>query len=210
MSGIEQVQGGKANDTITQLPGSTAGLFAFGGAGNDTLIGASGPDLLMGQAGVDFMSAGAGADTLIANDGERETLDCGTNPAGAPDSATRDASELSVRNCESSQVGKLSLKKRGDTVDVSWTHPKAWKQLRSVTVRVLDEQREIGTVKINPRAERLVAGGAVELGRSSALRHQGKTVTARLALRVDKAFAGRKLAFAVEAVDVDGRRQVER
>ena len=123
---------------------------------------------------------------------------------------TRDAAETSIRNCENSQVGKLSLKARGSTVDVSWTHPKAWKKLRSVTVRVLDEEREIGTVKINPRAERLVASGAVELGGKSALRHQGKTVSARLALRVDEAFAGRKLAFQVEAVDVDGRRQVER
>ena len=40
----------------------------------------------MGEAGVDFMNAGAGADTMIANDGERDTIDCGTNPAGAPDS----------------------------------------------------------------------------------------------------------------------------
>jgi hypothetical protein len=207
---IEQVEGGKAGDTIAMAPGSTVGLFAFGGPGNDTLIGASGADLLMGQAGVDFMSGAAGADTLIANDGERDTLDCGTNLAGAPDSATRDAVEASVRGCESSQVGKLSLKARGTTVDVSWTHPKAWKKLRSVTVLVLDGQREIGAVEIKPRAGRMAASGDVELGRRSALRHQGKTVSARLALQVDEAFAGRKLAFAVEAVDVDGRRQVER
>ena len=107
VSGVEQVEGGKAGDIISQTPGSTVGLFAFGGAGDDVLIGASGPDLLMGSAGVDFMTSGAGADTLIANDGERETIDCGTNPAGAPDSVTRDAAETSIRNCESSQVGKL-------------------------------------------------------------------------------------------------------
>ena len=95
-------------------------------------------------------------------------------PAGAPDSATRDAVETSVRNCESSQVGKLSLKARGSTVDVSWTHPKAWKKLRSVTVRVLDDRREIGTVKINPRADKLAATGAVELGRKSALTPRGQ------------------------------------
>jgi Ca2+-binding RTX toxin-like protein len=207
---VEQVEGGKAGDTITQAPNSTIALFAFGGPGGDALVGALGPDLLMGQAGADFIGGGAGADTLIANDGERDTLDCGTNPAGSPDSATRDAVETLVRGCEDSEVGKLSLKARGSTVDVSWTHPKAWKKLRSVTVRVLDEQREIGAIKIKPRAGRLLASGSVELGRRSALRHQGKTVSARLALRVDEAFAGRKLAFQVEAVDVDGRRQVER
>jgi Ca2+-binding RTX toxin-like protein len=203
---IEQVEGGKAGDTITMAPGSAVGLHAFGGPGNDTLVGASGPDVLMGQAGSDFMNGLAGADALVANDGERDTLDCGTGV----DTATRDAAETSVRGCESSQVGKLSLKARGGIVDVSWTHPKAWKRLRSVTVRVLDGQQEIGAVTIAPRADRLTASGAVELGRRTALRHQGKTVSARLALKVDEAFAGRKLAFAVEAVDVDGRRQVER
>jgi hypothetical protein len=207
---VEQVEGGKAGDTIIQASNSTVGLHAFGGAGNDTMIGALGPDLLMGQAGRDFITGGAGADALIANDGERDTLDCGSNPAGSPDSLTRDATEASIRGCEDSEVGKLSLKARGSTVDVSWTHPKAWKKLRSVTVRVLDSQREIGAIKIKPRAGRLVASGDVELGRRSELRHQGKTVSARLALRVDEAFAGRKLAFQVEAVDVDGRRQVER
>jgi Ca2+-binding RTX toxin-like protein len=207
---IEQVEGGKAADTISMAAGSNVALFAFGGPGNDTLIGANGPDLLMGQAGADFMGGNAGADTLLASDGERDQLDCGTNLATAPDSASRDAVETFIRNCESSQVGKLSLKARGSTVDVSWTHPKAWKKLRSVTVRVLDEQREIGAIEIKPRAGRLVASGAVELGRRSTLRHEGKTVSARLALQVDEAFAGRTLAFAVEAVDVDGRRQVER
>ena len=75
---------------------------------------------------------------------------------------------------------------------------------------MLDDRREIGTVKINPRADKLAATGAVELGRKSALTREGKTVSAKLALKVDKAFAGRKLAFEVEATDVDGRRQVER
>ena len=83
-------------------------------------------------------------------------------------------SETSIRNCENSEVGKLSLKARGSTVDVSWTHPEAWKQLRSITVRVLDAQREIGTVKINPRAGKLAATGAVELGRKSALTRGGQ------------------------------------
>ena len=63
VSGVEQAEGGKAGDIISQIPGSTVGLSAFGGAGDDVLIGASGPDLLMGSAGVDFMTSGAGADT---------------------------------------------------------------------------------------------------------------------------------------------------
>ena len=75
---------------------------------------------------------------------------------------------------------------------------------------MLDDTREIGTVEIAPRSSKLVAKGAVKLGRESALTRAGKTVSAKLALKVDKAFAGRKLAFEVEATDVDGRRQVAR
>ena len=74
---------------------------------------------------------------------------------------------------------------------------------------MLDAEREIGTVKIDPSAR----GWPPTAPSSSAARRlsrEGKTVSARLELKVDAAFARRKLAYAVEAVDVDGRRQVER
>ena len=41
------------------------------------------------------MTAGAGADTLIANDGERDTIDCGTNPRRLARLRERDAIETS-------------------------------------------------------------------------------------------------------------------
>jgi hypothetical protein len=203
--GVERVFGGRADDTVVQLPGSTLGLQVFGGAGNDSLLGASGADLLDGGSGLDTLIAGLGADTILAGDGERDSIDCG----GSVDSATTDVRENSIKGCESSSVGKLALRASGSDVRVSWTHPKAWRKLRTVTVRVLDAEREIGTVTIDPKRSRLSADGAVELGRSR-LSREGKTVSARLKLKVDAAFAHRKLAYAVEAVDVDGRRQVER
>jgi hypothetical protein len=54
------------------------------------------------------------------------------------------------------------------------------------------------------------AEGSVRGCENSRVGREGRTVSARLALKVDEAFAGRKLAFEVEANDVDGRRQVER
>jgi hypothetical protein len=46
--------------------------------------------------------------------------------------------------------------------------------------------------------------------RDTRLTRNGKTVTARLALRIDASMAGQKLAFEVEATDIRGRRQLER
>jgi hypothetical protein len=76
-------------------------------------------------------------------------------------------------------------------------------------VRVLDAERQVGEITIDPRRERLAARGDVELGRSSLVR-EGKRVSAQQKLKVDGALAGKQLAFEVEAVDVDGSRQVER
>jgi hypothetical protein len=47
------------------------------------------------------------------------------------------------------------------------------------------------------------------LRRRTHLAHKGKDVSARLAVRLDRGLAGRKLRVAVEAVDVRGARQLE-
>ena len=46
--------------------------------------------------------------------------------------------------------------------------------------------------------------------RGSRIAHKGKTVSARLALRLDRSLASRRLRVEVEAVDVRGVRQRER
>ena len=43
----------------------------------------------------------------------------------------------------------------------------------------------------------------------SRVTHHGKTVTAKLALRLPRSLAGQNLRLAVEATDRDGHRQVE-
>ncbi|MCG3170260.1 MAG: hypothetical protein CALGDGBN_01799 [Pseudomonadales bacterium] len=60
-SGIENVIGGNANDSIT---GSTVANMLSGGNGNDTILGGAGPDTLVGGAGADNLAGGTGNDRL--------------------------------------------------------------------------------------------------------------------------------------------------
>ncbi len=106
VTGVERVFGGRGDDIISQVPGTSIGLQIFAGPGNDTLTGAGGADFMNGDAGIDTYSSGAGADTIFAAHGDRDTIDCGSNPLTQFDRATTDASETSVRNCENSSVGR--------------------------------------------------------------------------------------------------------
>ena len=94
---------------------------------------------------------------------------------------------------------------------LSWTHPVSWRKLRTVTLRLRLGDESVARVTVRPRGERLTAAGAVALvRRATRLSHDGQTVTARLALRLDESLAGRRLTADVEAVDTRGREQVER
>lgn len=64
--GIEDLQGGAANDTLT---GDTGANRLFGGAGNDRLSGAHGDDSLYGGAGDDILVGGHGNDLLDGGPG---------------------------------------------------------------------------------------------------------------------------------------------
>jgi hypothetical protein len=69
----------------------------------------------------------------------------------------------------------------------------------------------LGDITIRPRGERIAADGAVKLVRkASRLTRKGKTVPARLAVRLDESLAGETLKAEVEATDTRGRRQLER
>jgi hypothetical protein len=65
----------------------------------------------------------------------------------------------------------------------------------------------VGEVVIRPHGKRVSGDGAVKVLRSRLVR-DGKTVAARLSLRLDESVAGRRLAAEVEAVDRRGARQV--
>jgi hypothetical protein len=91
-----------------------------------------------------------------------------------------------------------------------WTHPEAWRQLRTVEVRLHRGTDRAATIAISPRSERIQSHGKVRLvRRACAVTHRGTAVIARLAVRVPKAMAGERLRVDVEATDRDGRHQLE-
>jgi hypothetical protein len=199
-----------------------------GGSGGDILIGGGGRDVIVGGPGIDFMSGRAGVDRLVASDADRDTLDCG---ADTPDEAlVNPAGESSTTACErivtvrppvsgTGPVGSLSLRPKALHADarevarlrLSWRHPRSWRRLRLIELRLVHGHRRLGAVAIRPRGRRINARGAVRLvRRASRIKRNGKTVSARLALRLDRSLAGRRLRIEVEAVDTRRRRQIVR
>ena len=94
---------------------------------------------------------------------------------------------------------------------LSWRHPAGWKRLGKIQVRLSSNGAPVGTITIQPRAERVSAAGEVTLARrATRLAHKGKTVTAHLSVRLGESLAGQKLTAEVEATDTRGHRQIER
>jgi hypothetical protein len=123
-----------------------------------------------------------------------------------------------VAGCENGDIGVLKLTpaavkaEAGEParLQLSWRHPKSWRQLRAIELRLNMDDAQVGEITIKPRRDRIDADGAVELAGKSKLTRRGKTAAARLALRLDKSLAGQTLAAEVEATDIRGKRQVER
>jgi RTX calcium-binding nonapeptide repeat (4 copies) len=211
---VWQVSGGQADDTLRARPGSTHGVFLDGGGGDDTLEGADGPDLIYAFSGRDTVLTNGGNDMVNAKDGLADTVGCGLGD----DSADLDSLD-GFSSCETRRVGVLRLAPRsvraaaGETVRLrlSWRHPKAWRKLRTIELRLTQGALPMGTVTIRPRSERIDASGALRLDRDATrLTREGKTVTVRLALRLDRSLAGQRLRVEVEATDRRGARQLER
>lgn len=213
------MSGGNAGDTmlapLNRIDG--AGIGLDGGPGADTISGTNARDRLSGGPGTDRLNAFGGDDQLLSDDGEPvDRLFCG---AGR-DTATTDAAEATVSDCETrTVVGTMRLAPTGlqatagETAHLrlSWRHPQSWRKLRAIKLRLIRDEVPVGKVTIRPRAGRISDRGAVEVMRTrTRLTHKGKTVTARLALRLDKSLAGQTLKAEVEATDRRGRRQLER
>jgi hypothetical protein len=154
---------------------------------------------------------------LFSNDDETvDTLFCG---AGL-DEATTDATEATVRDCETrTAVGTLHLgptrlqATAGETarLRLSWRHPQGWRKLRKVELRLTRDAVRVGGITIRPRGGRISDRGAVEVIRKrTRLTRKGKTVAARLAVRLDESLAGQSLKAEVEATDTRGAHQLER
>jgi hypothetical protein len=217
---VEVVAGSNGNDLLQALPGSVAPVELLANGGSDTLVGADGPDLLVATSGRAFgresdrHTAAGGADVVLAANGQPDAIDCG---AGI-DALDRDRAESQLDGCEGARVGRLRLvprvleAKAGEVarLRLSWRHPRGWKRLRRIELRLYDGLLGVGELTIRPHSSRVSGGGSLRLvRRATRLTRRGKRVTARLALRLGHVLARGRLRAEVEAVDTRGLRQIE-
>ena len=188
------------NGTFT--PVTSMHLQLSGGDGNDSM----GGGLLAG----DRLQGDAGNDIFHTDDGQP-----GDNVTGGLglDTATIDPSDQAF-GVEKflKPVGKLALTSSPLAADgtatakLSWTHPKAWKKLRRVTLSAFDGDQRIGTVAMTPATGKITASGDLRLTEDATVTHKGKAVTAALRLAVAGA-TDRTLRLQVDATDTQGNRQ---
>jgi hypothetical protein len=203
--------GGFGNDRLAGMSvfGATTSfpLLLDGGEGNDTLFGGNANDVMLGGNGnADFLnSVGGGADVVAGGDG---TLD----------QAFVDASDtVSTVEQKIVKVGKLSGSAKtvkgeaGDTLSLplAWTHPKAWKDIRSIEAIAFDGAEKVGTIKLTPAGAVSATGELVVAKGATTIAHHGKTVTAKLGLKVAKSLKGRTLSIDIVATDKAGKTQTE-
>lgn len=202
---------------VDTLIGASGPNLLVGGGGDDTLRGNGGNDTLRGDLGADSLFGGPGLDVLDTADNIADRImDCGID---TPDTLNRDLRDVNATGCEVvNSVGVLKLTPKvisaeaGEVANVrlSWTHPKSWKQLRSVTLRLREGGEVVGQVAIRTASGKLEDKGAVRLVRGTKLVRKGKTVSARLALRVAPELADSTLEADVVATDAKGAKQVSR
>jgi hypothetical protein len=198
--GNDRLSGVSVFGQISQLP-----LTLDGQEANDTLTGGRAGDLMLGGRGNDFAHAvNEGADVVSGGDDR--------------DIAFVDPSDT-VTTVEQTlvKVGKLGGSAKtihGDagstlSLPLTWTHPKAWKNLRSVEAIMFDGAKRVGSVKLTP-AGKVSAEGSIAIAEgASKVDHHGRTVTAKLAFEVAKSLEGQTLSVDIAATDRDGKRQVE-
>lgn len=214
IDGIEVVEGGSGADNLVSAPAASTGYRMIGNAGDDILSSGAGRDRLIGGPGADRMASGAERDVIEARDGAADTsIDCGSNGS---DEVFLDFREPRTAGCEIRRlpetfVGAVRLVRSAQPgsggalrATLSWTHPRSWRKLRAIEVRVPG-----GSLRLRPRSGQAVARGrGVRLAPGARIVHRGRKVTARLELR--RPAAGDRLQVEVAAVDTSGRRQVER
>ena len=186
---------------------ATVPVSLNGGKDNDTL-----------NDGLSFdgLNGGPGNDRLFSVDGQGDSLSGGTDF----DTATVDTQDTVASDVEQRTFGKVGRLRLAPAVvraepgrtarlAMSWTHPRSWRELRTVKVRLYDGVKPVGMIDVRLRGERLTADGAIRLAAGSRVTHHGKTVTAKLALRLPRSLAGHTLRVAVQATDRHGHEQLE-
>jgi hypothetical protein len=217
LGGNESLAGGQAGDILQAPALSRASHTISGNGGNDQLDGAEGADTLVGGPGGDTVRAFGGDDQVFVKDGELDTVSCGEGTdTFEVDSFDNFAQAAAL--CENGTIGVLRLAPKrlraraGEParLKLSWRHPRSWRQLRRVTLRLYRGDSRVGAVAISPRSRRIADRGGLTVLRRSRLVRKGKTVSAQLALRLHRSLAGQRLRIEIAAVDVRGARQLER
>jgi hypothetical protein len=216
--GAERIEGGSAGDLIDARVGPPSdeafgkryGYELVGGDGADTLLGSAFRDVLVGGPHADVMKAFDDNDILDSRDGVPETLECGAGTSdtamtdvalgghiiSAPGRLTRDRPS----ECESSRnvlvgvgrVDRVAVARGAVSLRVAWTHPRRWKDLRRIEVRLLEGERVVGRDGFIPR---------------SGVRGR---VSRRLRIAVPASLEAGALAAEVSAVDRRGRSESHR
>ena len=136
-----------------------------GGGGIDTITGTNQADTLQGNAGGDTITALDGNDHIAAKDNEADRIDCGIGT----DTVDGDTKDI-FGACEDLTLGVLRLTPKtlsaraGEPIRLrlSWRHPRAWKQLRTIELRLTHDDAPVGQVTIRP-----APAGSVRTAQSS-------------------------------------------
>jgi hypothetical protein len=219
---IDDVITGRGDDVVV---GSLDSNDIRTGAGNDRITGSElsfdpdrGGDTIDPGAGEDRAFGSNTGDVFFTRDRTTDVVACKfgldfatTDPVANPNIVPTEPGTDEVNSCEATDapVGALRLDATAGRIALNWRHPKVWRKLRAITVHVKHDGLVVGELAIRPRAGRVSAGVAVTLVRSR-LTRKGRTVTARLDLRLDGRLAGERLGLEVAATDRRGRRQLER
>jgi Ca2+-binding RTX toxin-like protein len=101
------LRAGPSGDRVTGTPRADV---LIGGAGADVLRGEGGSDTLIGGRGRDTLLGGAGDDTINANDGQADTVRCGSGF----DTVTADAKDTVAGGCEKVGYDALLAQPEGE------------------------------------------------------------------------------------------------
>ena len=104
-TGDDELYGGDGRDKVN---GGAGDDELYGGANPDRILGRTGDDYIDGGTGPDRIKAGAGNDTIVADDGQRDWIDCGPGE----DTVTADSRDRIRRNCET--VSRVSSDDEAD------------------------------------------------------------------------------------------------
>ena len=126
----------------------------------------------------DILAGGSGFDSAVA-----DTLDTATSVESISRRAVGVLGE-GEHTLRADAAGKVTLPLR-------WTHPKAWRSLKTIDALLYDGAKQVGRVTLRPASGRITGTGAAK-GAKGTLTHKGKTVSARVKLHLPaRSTAGR-------------------